>query len=296
MTARGDLAAAGLEPDPILDLVRRAVAEDLAGGVDVTTAATVPAGRFDTADLVARQDGVVAGLPVAVAVFAAVGAAPEGGGPVRVELRAADGDRVRRGDVLGTVTGPTRTVLVAERTALNLLCHVSGVATLTARWVDAVAGTGAVVRDTRKTIPGLRALEKYAVRRGGGRNHRMALSDAALVKDNHVVVAGGVAKAFAAVREAWPDLPIEVECDSVDDVREAVAAGAVLILLDNMTLDELRESVVVARAAGVRTEASGGLSLDRAAEVAATGVDYLAVGALTHSAPVLDIGLDLRET
>ena len=295
-TVRDDLVAAGLDPDAVLDLVRRALAEDLAGGVDVTTAATVPADRVDTADLVARADGVVAGLPVAVAVFELVGAAAAEAGavPVRVELRVADGDPVHRDDLLATVTGPTRAVLTAERTALNLLCHLSGVATATAAWVAAVAGTAAAVRDTRKTLPGLRALQKYAVRRGGGVNHRMSLSDAALVKDNHVVAAGGVADAFAAVRAAYPDLPVEVECESVADVRAAVDAGADLVLLDNMTPAELRAAVAVTKPAGVRTEASGGLTLARAATVAATGVDYLAVGALTHSAPALDIALDLR--
>ena len=279
------------EPDPayVEDLVRRALAEDLAGGVDVTSAATVPAGQTAVGDLVARAPGVVAGLPVAAAVFAAVDRT------VEVEVRAHDGARVGRGDVLATVTGPTRSLLTAERTALNLLCHLSGVATATARWVEAVAGTGAVIRDTRKTTPGLRALEKYAVRCGGGRNHRMCLSDAALVKDNHVIAAGGVGPAFALVRAAYPDLPVEVECDSLDDVREAVAAGADLVLLDNMSPAEMTEAVAVTRPAGVRTEASGGLTLDRAAAVAATGVDYLSVGALTHSATVLDLALDLRD-
>ncbi len=297
MTATDGLVAAGLDPTAVEDLVRRALAEDLAGGLDVTTAATVPASRSDTADLVARADGVVAGLPVAAAVFELVGraAADATGDPVRVDLRAADGDPVRRGDVLATVTGPTRALLSAERTALNLLCHLSGVATTTAAWVAAVRGSGATVRDTRKTLPGLRALEKYAVRCGGGTNHRMSLSDGALVKDNHVLAVGGVAKAFAAVRAAYPGLPVEVECDSVDDVREAVAAGADEILLDNMPLDALRAAVALTRPAGVRTEASGGLTLDRAAAVAATGVDFLAVGALTHSAPVLDIALDLHD-
>lgn len=282
------LTRAGLDPAAVLDLVRRAVAEDLAGGVDVTSTATVPAEQVAIGDLVARADGVLAGLPVAVAVFAVVD------DRVVVEARAADGERVRRGDVLATVTGPTRSLLTAERTALNLLCHLSGVATATAAWVAAVAGSGAQVRDTRKTTPGLRALEKYAVRAGGGVNHRMSLSDAALVKDNHVLAAGGVAKAFAAVRAAYPDLPVEVECDSVADVREAVEAGADLVLLDNMTPADMRASVGVTAPAGVRTEASGGLTLDVAAEVAATGVDYLSVGALTHSAKVLDIALDLR--
>jgi nicotinate-nucleotide pyrophosphorylase (carboxylating) len=287
--ADAGLAALGLDPAYVLDVVRRALAEDLAGGIDVTSAATVPADQTATGDLVARADGTVAGLPVAAAVFATVDPA------IRFEPRGTDGQAVRRGDVLATVTGPTRSLLTAERTALNLLCHLSGVATATAAWARALAGTGARVRDTRKTTPGLRALEKYAVRAGGGVNHRMSLSDAALVKDNHVVAAGGVAKAFALVRSAYPDLPVEVECDSVADVREAVEAGADLILLDNMTPEQMTEAVAITRPAGVRTEASGGLTLPTAAAVGATGVDYVSVGALTHSAPVLDIALDLRE-
>jgi nicotinate-nucleotide pyrophosphorylase (carboxylating) len=281
--------ATGLDPDYVRDLVRRALAEDLAGGDDVTSAATVPAGQTAIGDLVARADGVVAGLPVAAVVFATVDPA------IRYEARAADGDHVRRGDVLATVSGPTRSLLTAERTALNLLCHLSGVATATAQWVAAVRGTGARIRDTRKTTPGLRALEKYAVRQGGGVNHRMSLSDAALVKDNHVIAAGGVAKAFELVRAKYPDLPVEVECDSVDDVRAAVAAGADLVLLDNMSPALMAEAVAITRPAHTRTEASGGLTLDTAEAVAATGVDYISVGALTHSAKVLDIALDLRE-
>ena len=276
-----------LDPDYVRDLVERALAEDLAGGVDVTSAATVPADQTATGDLVARSDGVVAGLPVARIVFATVDPA------IRWEPGKQDGDRVTKGDVLATVTGPTRSLLTAERTALNLLCHLSGVATATARWVEAVRGTGARIRDTRKTTPGLRALEKYAVRRGGGVNHRMSLSDAALVKDNHVIAAGGVATAFALVRATYPDLPVEVECDSLDDVRAAVAAGADLILFDNMSPALMTEAVGIA--AGVRTEASGGLTLDTAKAVAATGVDFISVGGLTHSAPILDIALDLRD-
>jgi nicotinate-nucleotide pyrophosphorylase (carboxylating) len=273
-------------------MVARALEEDLAGGLDVTTVATVPTGRMDTAALVARAGGVLAGIPVASAVFDVMGRAA---GAVEVEPVRTDGDRVRPGDTLLIVRGPTRALLTAERTALNLLCHLCGIATLTRAWADSLAGTGATVRDTRKTMPGLRALEKYAVRCGGGENHRMALSDAALVKDNHVAVAGGVAAAFAAVRAAFPGLPVEVECDSLDQVAAAAAAGADLVLLDNMNTAELRRAVELARPRGVRLEASGGLTLDRAREVGETGVDYLAVGALTHSAPALDIGMDLRE-
>jgi nicotinate-nucleotide pyrophosphorylase (carboxylating) len=204
--------------------------------------------------------------------------------------------RVAAGTALLSAAGTTRTLLTAERTALNLLGHLSGIATLTRAWVDAIAGSGAAIRDTRKTTPGLRALEKYAVRCGGGVNHRMSLSDAALIKDNHVLAAGGVAQAFSAVRAAFPDVPVEVECDTVEQVGEAVDAGADLVLLDNMSTRSMSEAVALVRERGssCRLEASGGLTLARAAEVAATGVDYLAVGALTHSAPVLDIGVDLR--
>jgi len=282
------LAAAGLDPAYVEHVVRGALDEDLAGGVDVTSVATVPADQQAVADLVARADGVVSGLPVAEAALAAAGAVTVVAAPV------CDGASVGRGDVLLTVAGPARDLLTAERVALNLLCRLSGVATLTRRWVDAVAGTGAAVRDTRKTTPGLRALEKYAVRCGGGVNHRMALSDAAMVKDNHVVAAGGVRAAFEAVRRAFPDVPVEVEVDSVEQCREAVAAGADLVLLDNMPLAGIRACVGLA-AGRARLEASGGLTLETARAVAETGVDYLAVGALTHSAPHLDIACDLRE-
>jgi nicotinate-nucleotide pyrophosphorylase (carboxylating) len=233
---------------------------------------------------------VVAGIEVAAMVLERAGAQV-----IRVR---ADGDRLAAGDVVLTATGPVRRLLTVERTTLNLICHLSGIATLTAAWVDAVAGTGAEIRDTRKTTPGLRALEKYAVRCGGGVNHRMGLWDAALVKDNHVAAAGGVAAAFSAVRARFPGVAVEVECDTVAQVREAIAAGADLILLDNMSTRELRESVALAHAPAqkaVLLEASGGLNLDVARDVAATGVDYLAVGALTHSAPILDLGMDLRE-
>jgi nicotinate-nucleotide pyrophosphorylase (carboxylating) len=233
---------------------------------------------------------VLAGVAVAAAVFDLVG-----GPAVGLVLHADDGAAAEPGRPALTVSGPTRALLTAERTALNLISHLSGVASLTRRWVDAVSGTGAEIRDTRKTTPGLRALEKYAVRCGGGVNHRMALGDAALVKDNHVAAAGGITAAVAAVRVHAPGVPLEVECDTLDQVREAIAAGVGLVLLDNFSLDDTRAAVVLARPAGVRLEASGGLDLASAHEVAATGVDYLAVGALTHSAPVLDLGFDLRD-
>jgi len=235
---------------------------------------------------VARTPGVVAGLPVAEAVFWLLSA------EVECVPLAADGDRVAAGQSLLTVSGPVSPILTAERTALNLLCHLSGIATLTRLWVDAVAGTGAVIRDTRKTLPGLRALEKYAVRCGGGVNHRMSLSDAALIKDNHVAAAGSVGAAFAAVRAQAPGLPLEVECDTLEQVAEALAAGADLILLDNFDVPDLARAVRLTSGRAL-LEASGGLALASARAVAETGVDFLAVGALTHSAPALDIGLDL---
>ena len=281
----------GLDPAAVADFIAAALAEDLAGGADVTTAATVAAGATGRGDLVARSSGVVAGLPVAAAVFALVpvGAA---GAELAVTALAADGDRVAAGQPVLRVTGLVGPILTAERTALNLLCHLSGIATLTRQWADAIAGTRARVRDTRKTTPGLRALEKYAVRCGGGLNHRMSLSDAALIKDNHVAAAGSVAAAFAAVRSQLPGLPVEVECDTLDQVAEALAVGADEILLDNFTVPEMAEAVALT-GGRARLEASGGLTLASVRPAAETGVDYLAVGALTHSAPALDIGLDL---
>jgi nicotinate-nucleotide pyrophosphorylase (carboxylating) len=286
MDAVSELAP-GLPVHAVDRVIAIALEEDIGAAGDVTTTATIAASALTSADLVPRADGVVAGLPVAARVFETVGQ-----GRVGVEFGTQDGARVTAGEVLATVRGPVRDVLTAERTALNLLGHLSGIATLTRRWVDAVAGTGARIRDTRKTMPGLRVLEKYAVRAGGGVNHRMSLSDAALVKDNHVAAAGGVVRAFDLVRAAYPGLPLEIEVDTVEQAREVVDAGAELVLLDNMSADDMR--LVVAYAHGrCLLEASGGLTLETAREVALSGVDYLAVGALTHSAPVLDIGLDL---
>jgi nicotinate-nucleotide pyrophosphorylase (carboxylating) len=241
------------------------------------------------AGVVAREPGVLAGLPVALAVLEAVGIPPE-----TAALRCADGDRIGRGAEVLRIRAPLRELLGAERTLLNFLTHLSGIATATRAWADALSGTGCAVRDTRKTTPGLRQLEKYAVRCGGGVNHRMGLGDAALIKDNHVAAAGGVAAAIAAVRAAAPGLPLEVECDTLAQVREALDAGAGLILLDNMGLAGLRAAVALAsRYPGARLEASGGLRLAEAAAIAATGVDFVAVGALTHSSLALDLGLDL---
>jgi nicotinate-nucleotide pyrophosphorylase (carboxylating) len=281
------LATAGLDAHLVADLAARTLTEDLGGGVDVTSVATIPADQQGVAAFVSRSPGGVAGIAVAMACLDT--AAQE---ELVYELVRDDGP-VAAGETVLRVRGRTRDLLTGERSALNLLCHLSGVATLTARWVDAVEGTGARIRDTRKTTPGLRALEKAAVVAGGGLNHRMSLSDAALVKDNHVVAAGGVTAAFEAVRREFPDLEVEVECDRVSQVKEVVEAGADLVLLDNMTDEEMREAVAICKPRGVRTEASGGLSLDRARAVAETGVDYLSIGALTHSAPVLDLGMDL---
>jgi len=284
------LAAAGLDAAEVMAVVERTLAEDLAAGCDVTTEATVPAGTMFAATVVARASGTVAGTPVARAVLEVVG-----DGSFTVDDVSADGAVVHPGDVVLAVHGPARQLLRAERTMLNLLSHLSGVATTTRAWVDAVADTGVAIRDTRKTTPGLRLLDKYAVRCGGGSNHRLGLGDAMLIKDNHVAAAGGIASAIRQAREAAPALALEVECDTLEQVDEAIAAGACLILLDNMTLPQLREAVSRAAAAPgqVLLEASGGLILEQARACAETGVDFLAVGALTHSAPALDLGLDV---
>ncbi|HET6910501.1 MAG TPA: carboxylating nicotinate-nucleotide diphosphorylase [Mycobacteriales bacterium] len=280
----------GLDPADVERLITRALDEDLGDGVDLTSLATIPFDAEGIADFVARAPGVVAGLPVVSAVLEIVS-----DDSVVIDSVASDGQVVTAGQLLMSARALTRSLLTAERTALNVLCHLSGIATLTRRWVDEVEGTSARVLDTRKTNPGLRALEKYAVRCGGGTNKRMGLYDAALVKDNHVLAAGGVAVAFRAVRELFPDVEVQVECDTVEQVREALDAGATFLLLDNMNLDDMRAAVQLA-AGRAELEATGGLTLDRARAVAQTGVDYLSVGALTHSAPVLDIGVDLRPT
>jgi nicotinate-nucleotide pyrophosphorylase (carboxylating) len=285
------LKGAGLEPADVSRVVAAAFEEDLRYGPDVTTAATVSASVTATADVVARDAGVVAGVPVALAVLDAAGVPTAGFRVVR-----PDGATVAPGDVVVSIEAPLRGLLTAERTLLNLMTHLSGIASATRAWVDAVAGTGCVVRDTRKTTAGLRLLEKYAVRSGGGQNHRLGLGDAALIKDNHVVAAGGIRQAIAAVRAAAPDIPMEVECDTLGQVGQALDVGCDLILLDNMDVADLRAAVSLARShPGVRLEASGGLTLANARDVAATGVDYVAVGGLTHSSPALDLGLDLRE-
>lgn len=277
----------------VVDVIERALDEDLAYGEDVTTVATISESAVGRAQVVAREAGTLAGVPVAAAVAEIVG--EQYGTPLDVTVVRHDGEHVAAGDVVLEVAGSLRTMLTAERTLLNLLCQLSGVATHTARWARALEGTGTTVRDTRKTTPGLRSLEKYAVRCGGGMNHRMGLGDAALIKDNHVAAAGSVSAAFAAVREYNPSIVVEVECDTLEQVEEAVAAGAELILLDNMSAEQVARALTITQPAGVKTEASGGITLDNAAAYAATGVDYIAVGALTHSSPVLDLGLDLIE-
>ena len=283
---------AGLDPDAVAALVRAAIDEDLMGGVDVTSTATIPADHRSTATFGARGTGVVAGLGVVAAVIDIVC----GDAASAFNAQVVDGSRVEPGTTLADVTAPTRSLLTAERTALNLLCHLSGVASATRRWADALDGTSAVVRDTRKTTPGLRSLEKYAVRCGGGANHRMGLADMALVKDNHVAAAGGVAEAFRRVRELADSIPVEIEVDTIDGLRLAIDAGADEVLIDNFTPAQMREAVAVRDEMNpaVRLEASGGLTLESAREVGATGVDYIAVGELTHSARILDIGLDLQ--
>ena len=276
-----------LDLDDVRRVVTTALTEDLRYGPDATTEATVPASATATAELTPRTAGTLAGVPVALAVF------DEVLGDYEVRARRADGERLAAGEPALVLRGRVRGLLTAERTALNLLCHLSGVATATAAWVDAIAGTGAVVRDSRKTLPGLRLLEKYAVRRGGGENHRLGLGDAVLIKDNHVLAAGSVAAALRAARARAPQLPCEVEVDSLAQLDDALAEGAELVLLDNFTPRQCAEAVRRTNGAA-KLEVSGGLTLPHARAYAETGVDYLSVGALTHSAPALDLGMDLR--
>ncbi len=278
------------ELDEARAVIARGLDEDLRYGPDVTTAATVPADAVTTASMATREPGVVAGVDIALLVLDEV-LGPDG---YTVLDRVQDGARLTAGQALLTVRAPAQGLLTAERTMLNLVCHLSGIATATAHWVDAVEGTRAKIRDTRKTLPGLRALQKYAVRVGGGVNHRMGLGDAALIKDNHVAAAGSVLAALNAVRAAAPDLPCEVEVDSLEQLDDVLGAGVELVLLDNFPVWQTQIAVQRrdSRSPATQLESSGGLSLESAAGYAATGVDYLAVGALTHSVRVLDIGLD----
>jgi len=268
------------------ELIKRAIAEDLAGGVDITSMATLSVDANVSAQFVARKDGVIAGIEMAIATMAEVGV-------IDATALVKDGDHVESGTVLIKVSGNARGILLAERTALNFLGHLSGVATLTSQWVQAIAGTKTQIRDTRKTTPGMRNLEKYAVRMGGGTNHRMSLSDAALIKDNHIAAAGGVVKAFSRVREKFPTSEIEIEVDNLEQLREVLPLKPELVLLDNMSPAQCAEAVAIVSGA-TKLEASGGITIENARAYAEAGVDYIAVGALTHSAPNFDIGLDMR--
>lgn len=292
-----ELEAADLSPEWVGAMVSYVVSEDLGGnpGRDVTTQATIPVEQRRTVHVVARADGVLAGLPLVPVVLADVARRLQVDVPV-LEPLVRDGTAVVRGDVLARITGSTQVLLMAERTLLNLVCRASGVATHTRRWVEALEGTGAMVLDTRKTTPGLRALEKYAVRAGGGTNKRMGLYDVAMVKDNHKLAAGSLTAAVDAVRSTFPDVPVQVEVTTVDEAVEAVGAGARFLLCDNFDASTLADAVKAARAATderLEIEATGGLTLEVAAEYARTGVDYLSVGGLTHSSPVLDLALDV---
>lgn len=280
------LTEIGLDPRNVENVVSSAIAEDLTGGSDVTSISVIPENQVAIAEFVARKPGIVAGLNI-------VGAVLESEEITEYEILVPEGSHIVSGQILLRAKGNTRKILLTERTALNFLGRLSGVATLTNRWVLEVKGTKAKIRDTRKTTPLLREFEKFAVRMGGGENHRMSLSDAALIKDNHILASGGVANAFDSVKRNYPNIPLEVEVDSLAQLEEVIDAGAELVLLDNMSPDECREAVEIA-GGRCRLEASGGLTIENANAYASTGVDYLAVGALTHSAPVLDIGLDLR--
>ena len=269
------------------ELIKRAIAEDLAGGEDITSVATVAGSSKIVADFVARKNGVIAGIEMAQGVLEEVGLSD-------FAVFVRDGESVSAGKVLLTVRGDTRAILLAERTALNFLGHLSGIATLTRTWVDAIDGTSCKVRDTRKTTPGMRLLEKAAVVAGGGTNHRLSLSDASLIKDNHIAAAGSVTAAFMKVREKYPHSEIEIEVDTLNQLQEVLPLKPDLVLLDNMSVEECKQAVAISHGA-TKLEASGGLSIENAKAYAMTGVDYLAVGALTHSAPNFDIGLDFRE-
>jgi len=277
-------------------VVDGALDEDLGGypGLDVTSSATIPETQRSTAYVVARNDGVVAGLPLIALVFRAV-TERTGSTEVDVEPLCQDGDVVHKGDILAILRGSTRATLVGERTMLNLVSRLSGIATHTRQWADALEGTGAMVLDTRKTTPGLRALEKYAVRCGGGTNKRMGLYDVAMIKDNHKLAAGSVSAAFKAVHQAYPAVDIQVEVTTTAEALEAVTAGARFLLCDNMSTAQLRTAVEAVRGTGeqVEIEATGGLTLEAARGYAETGVDFLSVGGLTHSSPILDVALDL---
>lgn len=284
-----ELTLAGLEPRAVYDHIVIALEEDLPDGApDITTESTIPESTMARGDFGAREKGVVAGLGIAAMAFHVVM-----GDDVVIQNRLPDGTHVAPGDVVMTVSGPARGLLTAERTALNFATHLCGIATATSHWVAAIEGTNAKMLDTRKTLPGWRALQKYAVRCGGGLNYRFSLSDMAMVKDNHVVAAGGIVEAFEAVRAAYPEVAIEVEVDDLDGLKLVLDAGCRRILLDNMSTATMAEAVAI-NAGRAELIATGGITLERAREVAETGVDFLSVGALTHSVTVFDIGLDLE--
>ncbi len=287
MELRDNIKALGLSPNHIFQQVKDAVAEDLMGGEDITSVATISESQVSTADFVARKAGIISGLHVAAAVL-------EYCGINHYEVLVDEGAKVEAGKVLITAQGNTRKLLLAERTALNFLTHLSGISTTTNKWVQAVAGTKCLVRDSRKTTPGLRSLEKFAVRMGGGTNHRISLSAEGLIKDNHILASGGITSAFKSLKDKFPGKAIEIEVDSLDQLNEAVKAGAQLVLLDNMTPEQCKAAV--AQVSGkCKLEASGGITLENAKAYADSGVDFIAIGALTHSAPALDIGLDFRK-
>jgi len=284
---RDNLKNLGLSPNHIFQQVKDAISEDLAGGQDLTSVATITQSQVSTADFVTRTGGVVSGLHVVAAVL-------EYCGVNHYEVLVDEGAKVSAGKVLITAQGNTQKILLAERTALNFLSHLSGVSTLTNQWVIEISGTKCQIRDTRKTTPGLRMLEKFAVRMGGGVNHRLSLSQAALIKDNHIMAAGSISDAFNAIKKMYPDKSIEIEVDSIDQLKEAIRLKPDLILLDNMSTDQCSEAVSITNGL-VKLEASGGIAITNAKAYAATGVDYLAIGSLTHSVPALDIGLDFRK-
>jgi len=284
---RDNLKNLGLSPNHIFQQVKDAISEDLAGGQDLTSVATITQSQVSTADFVTRTGGVVSGLHVVAAVL-------EYCGVNHYEVLVDEGAKVLAGKVLITAQGNTQKLLLAERTALNFLSHLSGISTLTNQWVSEISGTKCQIRDTRKTTPGLRMLEKFAVRMGGGTNHRLSLSQAALIKDNHIMAAGSISAAFNATKKIFPDKSIEIEVDSIDQLNEAVKLKPDLILLDNMSVEQCSQAVLIS-AGLVKLEASGGIAISNAKSYAATGVDYLAIGSLTHSAPALDIGLDFRK-
>ena len=283
-----NLRSNGLEPELVQALVDLAISEDLMGGTDVTSLATIPEIQISELDLVTRSPGVIAGINIAALVFLSVASKK-----IDIELCVEDGKKVEANTCLLTAKGSTIELLTAERTALNFLGHLSGIATTTNNWVNEISGTNAKVRDTRKTTPGLRLLEKYAVKAGGGTNHRMSLNDQALIKDNHIVASGSIKSAVEKVKDKFPELDFEIEVDNLDQLNEALAVNAKLILLDNFNIEDLKKAVVTVNKKA-KLEASGGITLENARKIAETGVDFLAVGALTHSAPVLDIGGDLR--